>query len=204
RGVAADWVGAPVAATAGRWTSTTATQLRAARKSTRSTGMPVQRRSVPRRALREDTARRDRSAKARDRAWATRKTVRTRASSRCTIVGTTSSIEVIAPESRGVYLIPRTVAKWKLSHARVFAWAPSPGQAQERLQQRVGAPSDRLPVAHLVGPVAAPAAGGNEQHPGGGDRGQVLGVVARAGGHAPVAEAQRVARGLHRIHDAGR
>src|SRR5258705_441739 len=147
-----------------------------------------------------------RRTKASALAWAARKTVRTRASSRCTIVGTTSSWDRWRWILAGVYLIPRTVAKWKLSHAP--SWRPDSaalaGQRQQRVEQRVGAPLDRLPVAHLVGPVAAPAPRGDEEHARGGHQNQVLGVVARPRGHPLVAELELLARRLHRVHDPRR
>src|SRR6267142_3136863 len=77
--------------------------------------------------------------------------------------------------------------------ALLAAWSALPGQLQQRLEQRVGAPLDRLPVAHLVRPVAAPAPGGDEEHPGVGHRRQVLGVVARPRRHALVAELELLA-----------
>src|SRR5688572_20848217 len=113
--------------------------------------MQVHKRSLRRRAPRADTARRERSTKARALAWAARKTVKTRASSRCTIVGTASSWDRWRWILAGVYLIPPTVAKWKLSHAPLGGRrAALTGQLEEGMEQRVGAPLDGLPVAHLV------------------------------------------------------
>src|SRR3989442_4912677 len=39
-------------------------------------------------------------------------------------------------------------------------------EREQRVEKRVGAALDRLPIAHLVHAMAAPALGGDEDHPG--------------------------------------
>ena len=171
--------GVPVAATAGRWTSTTATQLRAARKSTRSTGMQVQRRSVRRRAPAPIPPG---ATGARRRArWPGRPGKR---SGPGPAAGALSWAQL--PHGRDGAGFTRSVLDPAHGcQVETFTCGPMAagsaalsGQRQQRVEQRVGAPLDRLPVAHLVGPVAAPAPRGDEEHarvghrrPGSGRRG---------------------------------
>src|SRR6266508_3931557 len=78
------------------------------------------------------------------------------------------------------------------------------GEPQQGVQERVGAALDGPPVARLVWPVAAPALGGNEEHARVRHQCQVLGVVARAGGHPLDLELEAGRRGFHGPHDSRR